>query len=296
MKNFDLIIANDVETLPLAFKLSQNKKILFDAHEYAPRHFEDKLWWRVFFKGLNNYLCKTYIPKVSTMTTVGKGLADEYHKTFHIKPTVITNATRYYEIQPSPVLANKIRMVYHGIANPSRKIELMVDIMSQLDERFTLDMILMTSEFASGKTRDYIQQIKTSIQGNNRIRILPPLASEKVVPFINQYDVGIFLIPPINFNYANTLPNKLFEYIQARLAIAVGPTPEMAEIVNKYRIGVVSDDFYAASLARKLKTLTPESLGEYKSQSSVAAKELCAENNKVIFLKEVDNVIENVRQ
>jgi hypothetical protein len=43
--NFDLIIANDVETLPLAFAFPGNPKIIFDAHEYAPRHFEDKKMW-----------------------------------------------------------------------------------------------------------------------------------------------------------------------------------------------------------------------------------------------------------
>lgn len=49
-RNFDLIIANDVETLPLAFAFHPQPKVVFDAHEYAPRHFEDKLMWRIFFR------------------------------------------------------------------------------------------------------------------------------------------------------------------------------------------------------------------------------------------------------
>ncbi|MCX8491635.1 MAG: hypothetical protein ORN54_11265, partial [Cyclobacteriaceae bacterium] len=57
-KSFDLIIANDVESLPLAFNLKGNAKILFDAHEYAPRHFEDKVMWRIFFQPFNIYICK----------------------------------------------------------------------------------------------------------------------------------------------------------------------------------------------------------------------------------------------
>jgi len=61
-RNFDLIIANDVETLPLAFSFSPRPKIVFDAHEYAPRHFEDKLMWRIFFQGFNTYLCKNTFP------------------------------------------------------------------------------------------------------------------------------------------------------------------------------------------------------------------------------------------
>jgi glycosyltransferase involved in cell wall biosynthesis len=292
-QKYDLVIANDVETLPLAFELSGGAKVILDAHEYAPRHFEDKLWWRVFFKGLNNYLCTKYIPKIKAMTTVGTGLANEYKKHFGVNPTVVTNATAYHEIPPTPVMNQKIRMVYHGIANLSRKIELMIELMGYLDDRFTLDLILMTSGFASPKTRNYIENLGASIHGNNRIRILPQLPSEKVVEFINQYDVGVFLIPPINFNYANTLPNKLFEYIQARLAIAVGPTPEMAEIVSRYQIGVVSENFTAKSLADKLNAITAETLSQFKARSSLAAKDLCAENNSERFIKLVLDTLED---
>jgi len=102
-----LIIANDVETLPLAFSVKEKAKVFFDAHEYAPRHFEDKLMWRIFFQGFNTWLCKKYIPQVAGMTTVGKGLAREYEKHFNVNPTVVTNANYYFDLLPSPVVENK---------------------------------------------------------------------------------------------------------------------------------------------------------------------------------------------
>src|SRR4051812_37503947 len=71
-QSFDLIIANDVEALPLAFHLKGKAKILFDAHEYAPRHFENKLSWRIFFQGFNKFFCAKYIPQVDAMTTIGE--------------------------------------------------------------------------------------------------------------------------------------------------------------------------------------------------------------------------------
>ena len=78
---------------------------------------------------------------------------------------------------------------------------------------------------------------RKNAEADPRIRILPPVKSDDVVYTINQYDIGVFLIPPVNFNYANTLPNKLFDFIQARLGIAIGPTPEMASIVDRYGNG-----------------------------------------------------------
>lgn len=292
-KSFDLILANDIDTLPLAFDLrtSTNTRIVFDAHEYAPRHFEDKLVWRIFFQPLYLHLCKTLIPKVDAMFTVGKGLADEYEKNFAVRPTIITNAARFHDIKPGQPAANKIRLIHHGIANASRRLELMIEMMQYLDERFTLDLMLMTSDYASGQTRAYIETLKANAAKDKRITILPSVPSKDVVSTINQYDMGVFLLPPINFNYANTLPNKLFDFIQARLAIAVGPTPEMASIVNEYNVGVVSDDFTAKSLADELNKITHAQLIEFKNNAIKAATQLNAEENKKVFMQVIQSLI-----
>jgi len=288
---FDLIIANDIEALPLAFDIDPNANVLFDAHEYAPRHFEDKLSWRIFFQPFNFYLCKKYIPKVKAMTTVGTGLANEYHKHFSVDPVIITNATAYHEIVPSAMRPNTIRMIHHGGATVSRKLELMIELMRHLEERFTLDLMLIVPELASSKTKNYINRLRTLADGDPRIRFLPPVKSLEIVAFINRYDMGLFLLPPINFNYANTLPNKLFDFIQARLGIAIGPTPEMAEIVNSYKIGVVSRDFSPESLAFELNKLSSSDVEQFKLNASLPARERSAEANKIKLLELVRKIV-----
>ena len=290
-RNFDVIIANDVETLPLAFDFPANTKIIFDAHEYAPRHFEDKPMWRLFFQNFNVWLCKTYIPRVKAMLTVGKGLAREYEKNFGIKPIVITNANNYHEVDPAIVQENRIRLIHHGIATPSRKLELMLDLMTLLDDRFTLDLMLLTPGFASKKTKQYLEDLRKRAASQNNIRIIPAVSSHEVVDTIKNYDIGVFLLPPVNFNYQNTLPNKLFDFIQARLGVAIGPTQEMAEIVTHYDIGVVADDFTAHSLASKLIGLTKSNIEGFKNNAGKAAKELNAENNALILTKLISDLI-----
>lgn len=280
---FSFIIANDIDTLPLAFQLKKQSKIIFDAHEYAPRHFENNTFWKFFFQPFYVALCRQYIPQTHAMLTVGKGLAHEYEINFGVKPVIITNATRYTSVTPSMVKPDKIRLIHHGIINPSRKLELMVEMMEYLDERFTLDMVLMTSDYASAKTKRYITSFKQYAATQPKIKILPAVESSQVVEVINQYDIGVFLIPPINFNYANTLPNKLFDFIQARLGIAVGPTPEMAAIVNEFRNGIVSEDFSPKNLAMKLNKLSGSDIETFKSNSSKAALSLNAEKNEEIF-------------
>jgi glycosyltransferase involved in cell wall biosynthesis len=282
-EKFDLIIANDIEALPLAVKINPTTKILFDAHEYAPRHFEDKLMWRIFFQQFNIWMCRKFIPKTDGMITVGKGLAREYERNFGVKPVIVTNANNYFDIIPSPLSNGKIRLIHHGIATRSRRLELMIELMQLLDERFTLDLMLLVPGSASKSTRSYIDELKEKAKGNARIKFIAPVPSAEVVQTITNYDMGIFLLPPINFNYENTLPNKLFDFIQARLAIGIGPTPEMAEIVNTFGNGVVSEDFTAAGLAKKLNALTSDQIAWFKHQSGIAASEFNAEKNQVIL-------------
>jgi hypothetical protein len=159
----------------------------------------------------------------------------------------------------------------------------MIEMMEHLDERFTLDLILMTSDYASGKTKEYIRSLKENIARSHRMQVLPSVKSHEIVGAINRYDMGVFLIPPINFNYANTLPNKLFDFIQARLGVAIGPTPEMASIVNKFGNGVVAENFQPESLARRLNNLTRDDIVRFKNLSIQAARQLNAEKNEVSF-------------
>jgi hypothetical protein len=122
-EQFHLILANDVETLPLAFALSKqhNCPVVFDAHEYAPRHFEDKWVWRFFFQPMNTYLCEKFLHQTAAMITIGRGLADEYKKHFQVNPIIITNANYFHSIRPSVTSSSRIRIVHHGIATPLKK-------------------------------------------------------------------------------------------------------------------------------------------------------------------------------
>src|SRR5262249_6418170 len=101
--------------------------------------------------------------------------------------------------------------------------------------------------------------------------------------FLNQFDIGLFLLEPTNFNYLHALPNKLFEFIQARLAIAIGPSPEMARIVRESKLGVVSADFRPESLAHLLNALTADDINRFKEQAHASASRYCSERNKELL-------------
>jgi hypothetical protein len=114
---------------------------------------------------------------------------------------------------------------------------------------------------------------------------------QELVRATNNYDIGIYLLPPVNINQQFSLPNKLFEFIQARLAVAIGPSPGMARIVQDYGCGIVVDDFAPETLAAGLNGLTPTDIARFKRASDAAAKELCAEKNEPVIVGAIEDAL-----
>ena len=289
----DLILANDIEALPLAVRLAGDNPVIFDAHEYAPRQFDNSLHWRVFLQPYRAYLCRAYIPRTAAMFTVCQGIADQYRRDTGVTPVVLTNAPEYHDIQPhlssagegASQAAAKIRMIHHGAASPPREIERMIAAMRHLDERFELDFLLVPG------SKDYISHLEEMARPDPRIRFLPPVPMRELVRFSSIYDIGVFLVPPTTFNLRHTLPNKFFEFIQARLAVAVGPSPEMARIVAQNGCGVVAADFTPEALAAALTGLDHAKIDMMKQNSDRIAHQMSAERNREILLRVVAGVM-----
>lgn len=274
-QNFDLIVSHDCLMLPLAFYVKKDHmKVVLDAREYYPKNYDDQWRWRLLTKPVNQYLCNKYLRQCDLLITVSDGLASEYAREFSVSPQVVLSLPAYRDLNPTPVEHDNVKIIYHGLAGASRKTEVMIEMMDFVDERFQLDLMLMPTNDV------YFHRIVSMADSRRNVKIIPPVAMTEIVPFINKYDIGLFLCPPTNFNLSYALPNKLFEFIQARLAVAIGPNNEMKKIVLRHACGVVSADFESRSMAQELISLTPEKIMELKRRSHEAAKELSSNTSR----------------
>jgi glycosyltransferase involved in cell wall biosynthesis len=280
----DVVIANDLSSLPLACRVAGSAPVIFDAHEFAAEEHADRTWWRLLMAPYVDALTRRYLPQTAAMMTVGQGIANVYAERYGADPVVVTNAPPGADLQPAP-MGRRVRLIHHGGAQPERRLELMIEALDLLDDRFELDLMLMPT------SPSYIARLHRLACERDRVRIVDAVSQRQIVAAINAYDVGIFVLPPRSLNQRFVLPNKLFEFIQARLAVVIGPSPEMAEIVNGYSCGVVTRDFSSASLAEALSSLTVESIERYKEQSDRAAAVLNAERNREVVVTLVDRVL-----
>lgn len=266
---FDIILANDVDAVPLAVSLEPRLGVHADLHEFSSRQKEEDRVWRTFVAPFIRWMVRRWVTRADSVTTVGPGLARQYLKEFGIVAEVVRNAPPYADLAPVPV-DRPIRLVHAGNAVPAR-LEVMLQAMDLVTTDVTLDLYLIDQ--GSG----YVQQLRERFADHPRVRLHDAVPPDEVVPTLNRYDVGVYSLPPISFNFRYALPNKVFDFVQARLGLVVGPSPEMAALVHDHHLGVVADDFTPVGLARALDSLTPDQVTADKAAAAAAAPLLCAE-------------------
>lgn len=275
-ERFDLVVANDARVLALAFDLAGDAPVWADLHEWAPEERTHVLAWRVLVAPFMVHLCREYLPRVAAATTVGGRIADLYARDFGVRPEIMRNAAPFAALEPTPVEDDRIRLVHSGGAVHGRSLELMIDAMERLDDRFTLDLYLVP--VADGGR--YLAELRARAGGDPRIRFRDPVPPDDLPRTLNAYDVGVFWIPPVHTNARLTLPNKLFDFVQARLAVAIGPTVEMADVVRAHDLGVIADDFTVDACVRSVESLSAERIAAHKARAHAAARELSFDRDR----------------
>ncbi len=274
-RRFDVVVANEARVLALAKRLADGAPVWADMHEWAPEERTQILSWRLLVAPLMRYLCARYLPDCAAVTTVGDEIAKLYQQQFGVDAAVMRNAPPWRDLRPSPVQEERIRLVHSGAAVPGRNLEGIVDAVRELDERFTLDLYLVGANDGGS----YLRQLREYVSGDGRVRLHDPVAPDDLPEVLSAYDVGVYSMPPIQTNNRLALPNKFFDFIQARLAIAIGPSVEMARLVREHSLGIVADDFSAGALATALRTLNADVIRRYKAASDAASHELSFERD-----------------
>lgn len=282
---FDVVLANDADTVPLALALSPRGGVHADLHEYHPRQNEELRRWRWFVGPYYEWLVATHVARADSVTTVGPRIAEEYQRQFGIDAGVVINAPHHVpDLEPTPV-HQPLRLVHSGNAMRGR-LETVLAAMPRIRRAATLDLYLVANDPA------YLTELHGRYEGSQRVRIHDPVPPDQLPAVLNQHDVGVYVLPPVSFNHEYALPNKLFDFVQGRLALAVGPSPEMAAVVERHRLGFVAEDHSAEALAATIDALSEEQVAAAKAASHAAAAELSAERQVQTWAEAVGRLAE----
>ncbi|WP_182353682.1 glycosyltransferase family 1 protein [Flaviflexus huanghaiensis] len=280
-RTFDVILADDIDPVPLALELAPRGGVHADLHEYSPGQKQDDWKWRAFVGPYISWLVSTFVTRADRVTTVCDGIADEYRRRFGIEASVVMNATPLHDLAPRPT-GEPILLVHSGACLRNRNLQVMIEAMNEVQPgRFILDFYLTPND------PGYLDELKEQAARTPGVTIHEPVEYDRLVARLNEYDLGVFLLPPVNFNYRFALPNKFFDFIQARLGIIIGPSPEMEKILNRENLGAVSADFTASALAETLNSVTRADIERWKMNSHESAGALSAEQQSQGWIESV---------
>lgn len=281
---WDAVMANDPESLPLAFALAPRSIVHADLHEYSPRMREHLSGWSRIYRPYYEWLCRRFAARAASVTTVSRGIVDEYRRSFGIEPGLVTNAAPRASLQPGAV-RSPLKLVHSGRAMPHRGLEQVIEAVGMAGGSAVLDLYLV------GAGSEYYELIRERVEATPGVELRDAVSTEQLVSALNGYDVGVHLLQPVNFNHVNALPNKVFDYVQARLALIVGPSPEMARLVREYGIGWVTDDFTSEALAATIAELSPDDVHRAKAASHAASAELSSEAQDAVWSAAISEIV-----
>lgn len=273
---YDLVVANDARALPLAFAAAGDAPVYADMHEWAAEERATVFVWRVLVGPYMEYLCKKYLPRTAALTSVSAGLAALYTERYGVEHEIVRNAADLRDLGPSPVDPKVIRLVHSGTADAERNIMELIEAVDRLGGRFTLDLYLL--RVPGG----HLDVIKRKAAETPCVTVHDPVPPETLPDVLNQYDLGVFLYPLKTLSHLYHLPNKFFDFVQARLGLVFSPAPEINAHIGEYGLGIITSDTTADALVDALRDLTSDDVHRFKQAADRSAKALSSEPDRAV--------------
>ena len=288
-KKIDLLVANDLDTLLanfLASKFKPTSRLVYDSHEYfteVPELINRKKVKQIW-EGIEGWI----FPKLKTIYTVNSSIAKLYSDKYQKEIKVVRNISPSWEPknlkskQELGIPENKKLIIIQGAGiNIDRGAEEAVQAMKSLE-----NAVLMI--VGDG---DVVHQLKKYVIDNqldSKVLFFDKRPFDEMMNFTFYADLGLTLDKPTNINYRYSLPNKVFDYIQAETPIVATNLIEISKIVDEFKVGEIIHDFTPENLVNVLNSLlNDESRLTVLKENCSKARKVVNWENEIQVLKEI---------
>jgi glycosyltransferase involved in cell wall biosynthesis len=270
-------VAHDLPMLPVALAAAERHggRVLYDSHELYPEQdlfaHERRLWREVEAR---------HIKRADAVVTVNPSIAGELARRHGIAtPFIVQNCDRWRP-PPDPARRQPLRdalglgaqipvVLYQGGLSTARNIEVLVRAFALIEHPTAMLVVL-----GDGPIRDRLQRLTGRLGLSDRIRFHPAVARDRLPEMTASADFGVIPYQPTCLSTRYCTPNKLYEYLMARLPVIATDLPEIRRIVSGGGIGLVGDTASPQGFARLIDRAL--SLGAGERQAMQSALELTA--------------------
>ena len=251
--SFDAFVANDLDTLLANYWLSKLKRktLFYDSHEYfteVPELITRPKIRNVWLK-IEHYV----FPKLKNVYTVNETIARIYKEKYAVDIKVVRNiAPKLKNKKRDLFLAEKLRkdkkymLIMQGAGiNMDRGAEELIQAM-QYVENAILYII------GSGDVFPQLRKMQKELSLFDKVIIKDRMPYQDLIEYTKVADLGFSLDKGTNPNYEYSLPNKVFDYIQAEIPLLVSNRKHVASLVKENKIGFVIKEVESTALAKTI--------------------------------------------
>jgi glycosyltransferase involved in cell wall biosynthesis len=292
-KKKNVLFANDLDTLLPNYL---NKKlsgaiVIYDSHELfceVPELVHTPTKKRIWEK-----VEKSIVPKLKYCITVNKSIANWFEEKYKVKFNVIRNIG-------NPPIISKIKSRQELGLPADKKIVLIqgagINIQRGAEEtveafQYINDAVLYI--IGGGDVIEQLKQMVKELKLENKVFIKGKMPADELYHYTANVDLGLTIDKDNNINYHFSLPNKLFDFINASVPILSTPLPEIKAVIDAYNIGEFIQSHEPKHIASKIEEMLNSSNYITWKENTKKAK---LENNWQEEKKVLSSIIQQIEQ
>jgi glycosyltransferase involved in cell wall biosynthesis len=268
----DVFHSHDLNTLYIGAMCKKRTKarLVYDSHELQTERNRMTKWWKRW-AAWNE---RKWLPYADAMIVASPSWIDINRQKYGSVPdpsTTVINTPELEEIDEPRDLRGELGipadspiLLYQGSIQENRGIEPAINAITLLEKA-----VLVVVGY--GYHRPALEADVRNRGLTDRVKFFGPIPNNELLGWTAAADIGLCNIVNSSLSYYTSLPNKLFEYIIAGIAVIGSDSPEIGRIVTEEGVGEVADPIDAEDLARATRTILAD-LNRYQAATKTAAQ------------------------
>lgn len=291
----DVYHSHDLNTLIQGVICSKfrkdKKKLIFDSHEVNTSRTN----YNIKIVGILEKILLRYVDK----TIVENNTRGKYHELMYgIKPLSLHNYSEYYDIEKVERvdlfnkfnIPNKKIFLYQGGLQAGRGLEQLIKAF--YDANIDAYLFLV----GDGKLKSRLEEIVNQLNINEKVIFTGRVPYTLLRSYTKNAYVGFQILQNTNFNHYSASSNKLYEYMMAHVPVIATNMPEIKNVVEKEKVGIIIEENNQEQLTNAITELfNNKSLHKiYKENMRIAKIKYNWSNEEKIILNLYDEVFEEI--
>lgn len=290
----DVISCHDIDCLLIGWislwRCQRRPRLIYDSHEYEyGRNTRRSALARECVRLEERFLMRQCAHTLVVNLSIAKMLRNLHH--LRQRPVVVRNMPHRWELDQEAIAQQRSRLIaskgwdssvhillYHGGVTSGRGIETAIAALPHLDKA----MLLVLGDGGEAYLAS-LRQLALQHKVQERVLFHEAVPYEELPQWVGVADVELCLIQNVCTSYYYSLPNKLFESIQALVPVVGSDFPEIRAIVQHYGVGEVCDPADAGAVAQAVGRLLDEAQPRRREALLAAKEKLCWERESVIL-------------